>query len=183
MRFRQNMTRLLSVIFLTMTLLSGAGCAAEEGFFILKLIGPEPSAGLDGVTLDAVDQIRITLDPQENVDFSSRTEMDYDEGDVTTRVTTAGEFIITLQRGYLQRNSVRGTVGFVLDVPLVMETAMLGEARDPALFIEFLQTTAGGTVPIASFRRALPWPLDPERIETVTVRCIAGMQTQCLDER
>lgn len=160
-----------------------ASCGDSVRFFTLRVIGSEPVAEGGGITLDAVDEIRISIDPPENIDFDMRPEVVYEDGQVRSRVSVVGEFIIELSREYVQANATRNEVGFSLNVPMTMESAMVGDLPDPGLFVEVIQRNADGTETLGSFRRSLSWPLENDAVETVTVRCAPGLEAKCLNER
>lgn len=159
-------------------------CGDSTSAFTLQIIGSSGGGDRIAVQGSAVDQIILILDPALNVRFPPRPEESYEDGDVLTRVAAAGEFVITLQQAYLERNVIpRPGGGFEIDVPLHLEAEMMGEVPDPSLMVQFIQRDATGTAEIiATFTRGLAWPLVDGEMESVTVSCLDGFETQCARE-
>ena len=160
-----------------------AGCGSDVSYFTLRLIGSETVGGRQAISLDAVDEIRISIDPPMNIQFEMRTQMRFEDETVSSHVSTVGEFVVTLSREYIQRHATQNDVGFSVDIALTMKGLMTGTPSDPGLFVEFIQRNDDGTESIGTFRRALPWPLTDDTVETVTVACLPGFDAKCLNER
>lgn len=159
-------------------------CGDVASPFTLQVIGSSGAGDRGAVQGSAVDQVVIILDPAMNVRFPPQAEESYEDGDVLTRVSAAGEFVVTLQKAYLERNVIpRDGGGFEIDVPLSMEAEMMGEVPDPSLIVQLIQRDAGGTAEIiGSFTRGLTWPLIDGETQSVTVGCLDGLEAQCARE-
>jgi hypothetical protein len=139
------------------------------------------------VVQPAVDQIEIVIRPSvAGQRFEPQIDMTHFGGNVSSRVTGAGEFAIFVEKAYIDENARPGDTTFVVDVPLmpVVETADPG-VEDPTVDVTFIQ----GTDRIATTTRFLPWPL-PEGGEAVaTVQCNRPPRTavdfsrQCTNNR
>ena len=160
-----------------------AGCGSTESFFTLRMIGSEPVGGLSPITLDAVDEIRVSIDPPENIEFMARPQQVFEDSTVTSFVSSAGEFVVSLSREYIQTHATRNETGFTIDLSMSMEAEMVGDLADPGLFVEFIQRNADGTETLGAFRRAVSWPLVDDEIETVTLACAPGLEAKCLNMR
>ncbi|MEM9864020.1 MAG: hypothetical protein AAF938_20640, partial [Myxococcota bacterium] len=95
-------------------------------------------------------------------------------------VSSAGEFVITMERAFLESNLVDEGAGsgFSFDVRLSSDGAF--DAPDPLLTVELFQRGDEGQRTIGVFRRSIPWPLPADAVETITVGCEAGLQDACL---
>lgn len=166
-----------------LSVLLAAGCgSADPDAFMLELISMSTASGGRAVSLDAVDEIRVRLDPVANVRFDPRSEMVYENGELLTRVSAEGEFIVTLLRPYLERYASVAGDGFTVSLPLAMESSMVGTSPAPTLVIEFLQRNSDGTETIALRRDTIPWPLTAGSASLV-LTCTDGFEPKCANER
>lgn len=120
----------------------------------------------------AVDRIEIIIHP-EDLDrrFRMVPDMTHEGGSIQTRVTAAGEFVITVEREYLDANVRFGATeaAFILDVPVqASEEPDDGSVSDPRLEVFFVR----GSERIATHERLIEWPLTPGNRAIVMVRCI-----------
>lgn len=150
--------------------------------FILELVSASTESGGRAVALAAVDEIRIRLDPMANVRFDPRSEMVYEDGDLLTRVSAEGEFIVTLSRSYLDSYAAVVGDGFSVSLPLAMESSMNGTSPAPVLVIEFIQRNTDGTETIAERRDIIDWPINSGSASLV-LSCTNGFEPKCANER
>lgn len=150
--------------------------------FVLELVSTSTASGGRGVALPAVDEIRLRLDPMANVRFDARSEMVYEDGELLTRVSAEGEFIVTLLRPYLDSYASVVGDGFSISVPLAMESPMNGNSQAPVLVIEYLQRNSDGTETIAERREIIEWPINGGGT-SLTVTCTGGFEPKCANER
>ncbi|MFK8000302.1 MAG: hypothetical protein AB8H86_11940 [Polyangiales bacterium] len=150
--------------------------------FVLELVSASTDSGRQAVALAAVDEIRVRLDPMANVRFEARSEMVYEEGDLLTRVSAEGEFIITLLRPYLDSYASVVGDGFSVSLPLAMESPMSGTSQPPVLVVEFLQRNRDGTETIAERREIIEWPIESGSTSLV-LTCSDGFEPKCANER
>jgi len=161
MRRLQRTTLLLPLLWLA------ASCGGADG--------PTPFTiqinSLD-VILNAAETIEIVIRPTD-LDRRFRTvpDMNYEGGTVYTRVSGAGEFVIRLEREYIQANAQTGVAetAFILEVPVQSSTAPDdGTIGDPTLEVNILRRGER----IATDLVPLVWPLPPGERRVVHVECI-----------
>lgn len=171
----------LAVRGLVFGLLLVAACGGGDDSFTLRIIGSDGAGDRLAISGTAIDQVQLILDPALNARFDPRAEESFEGGDVLTRVSAPGEFVITLQSAYLERNLIpRAGGGFDLDVPLRMESEMMGSVPNPSLQILLIQRDAVGMPDtIGTFTRGLVWPLPAGETEVVTIGCIEGREALC----
>lgn len=170
-------------IAILFTALLAMSCGSSDpDAFILELVSMSTPSGGRAVSLSAVDEIRVRLDPMTNVRFDPRSEMVYEDGDLLTRVSAEGEFIVTLLRPYLERYASVAEDGFIIALPLTMESSMSGTSVAPTLVIEFIQRNSDGTETIALRRDTIPWPLSRGSV-SLTITCTDGFEPKCDNER
>lgn len=140
-----------------------AACGGDDGPppFVVQINSRD-------VVQTAVNRIELVLDPEE---LDRRFEMVPDRsigGEVFTRVSAAGEYVITLEQGYITRNGQPGEMfPFLVRVPLQGSPVDNGVA-DPTLRVTFIR----GEERIGIGERFLAWPLAPGGEAVVTVQCI-----------
>lgn len=171
----------LGLVGLCLAALSCSDGGAEP--FILRLIaddGSVPSGPGNGIILAAVDRVQVVIAP----DRSSGNQFDalaprlFDGGDVETRVSAAGEWVITLERPYIEAHAFDHGTTFGLEIPLAPENTTDDPAiRDPTMRVTFQRQ---GEV-IASTERGLNWPLLPGDALDVVVFCPEATRFQCLN--
>ena len=168
---------------LTFCALLATSCGSSNpDSFVLELVSASTESGRRAVALGAVDEIRVRLDPQANVRFDARSEMVYEDGELLTRVSAEGEFIVTLLRPYLDSYAAVTDDGFILSLPLAMESSMSGTSPAPLLVIEFIQRNSDGTETIAIRRDTIPWPLTSGS-SSLVISCTDGFEPKCANER
>jgi len=164
--------------------LPALGCGGDGPEpFILRLIaddGSTPSGPGNGIILAAVDKIQVSITPDRTMGNSFDPLMPrlFDGGDVETRVSAAGEWVITLNRAYIEDHSfIQGTT-FAVDLPLIpQDTTDDPSVKDPTLQVRFQRQGEF----IAFTERRLAWPIVPGEVLPVTVFCEDATRFQCLN--
>ncbi|MFT5355408.1 MAG: hypothetical protein ACI9KE_002627 [Polyangiales bacterium] len=169
-------------VLLVSALLAVSCGSSDPDAFILELVSASTDSGRSAVALSAVDEIRVRLDPVANVRFDARSEMLQEGGDLLTRVSAEGEFIVTLLRPYLDSYATVVGDGFSISLPLAMESSMSGTSPAPILVIEFIQRNSDGTETIAVRRDTIPWPITSGSASLV-LSCTDGFEPKCANER
>lgn len=172
---------MMRCLLLLVALLSLSCGSSNPDAFVLELISASTDTGSRAVALSAVDEIRVRLDPLANVRFDPRSEMIYEDGALLTRVSAEGEFIVTLLRPYLDRYASVADDGFLISLPLAMESS-IDTSPAPLLVIEFIQRNSDGTETIAMRRDTLPWPITSGSA-SLLVTCTDGFEPKCANER
>lgn len=145
-----------------------ASCGGDDG--------PAPytlQINSQDVVLNAVTRVEIVLQPRGDLDRTFRMVPDQDHagGEISTRVSAAGEYVIVIERTWVEDHAAMPSSmqAFVLDVPLQASTA----ADDPSILDPMLTVTfIRGDERIAEGARLVTWPLPPGGEDIVTVTCI-----------
>jgi len=171
----------LGLVGLCLPALSCSSGGAEP--FILRLIaddGSVPSGPRNAIILNAVGRVQVVIAP----DRSSGNHFDalaprlFDGGDVETRVSAAGEWVITLERPYVEAHAFDHGTTFALEIPLAIQNT----TDDPAIHNPLMRVTFQrmGEI-IASTERNVNWPLLPGDALDVVVFCPDATRFQCLN--
>ncbi|MBX3250934.1 MAG: hypothetical protein KF901_27400 [Myxococcales bacterium] len=155
-----------------------ASCGDDGALpFVMQIVADDGSVAGAAIALDAVDAVQIVVSPQAaDGGFAPMDPRSFEGGDVEARVSAVGEWVLTLRRGWIERNATMGAGSFRLHVPLQAEASSDGHTRDPSLRVLFYQ----GTESIAeSSPRLLAWPLAAGGETSVTVVCRPGFTDRC----
>ncbi|MBO6935620.1 MAG: hypothetical protein JJ863_11615 [Deltaproteobacteria bacterium] len=172
------MRRLLPLLLLAL-LSCGDGSTFET--FMVRARAP---SGMDGagvaIVPGAVDRIDVVIDPADNVSFDPVNYPVFEDGDVTVRITPAGEYVLALQQGWIERNMEMTETTWIIDVPMYVDgTQELPLSGDPTIRIFFVQFGALGEETIGEASRGLPWPPEPGSTLTIPLTCRIGYETEC----
>ncbi len=128
------------------------------------------------VVRPAVDRIEVVLRPSD-LDRHFRTEPDDTfQNDVSTRVSAAGEFVVLIEKPWIDSHFAEGPSTFNVRLPLFSEESTSDESiGDPIAYVTFIRRDER----IALGERAVPWPLPAGEKADVTVRCGAMFSRQC----
>ena len=160
------MRRLRQTALLLPLLWLAASCGGDDtpAPFILQINSAD-------VILNAVDRVEIIIRPSDlDRRFQMVPDMSHEGGTVFTRVSGAGEFVITMERDYVEANATTGTTGttFTLELPV----ASSEEPDDPSIGDPTMEVNLiRGTERIATGQRFLVWPFPPGERAIVTVSC------------
>lgn len=159
----------------TLFLVAAGACGGEDAppSFVVQVNSM-------GVVPTAVNRVVLVLAP---ADLDRRFQMVPDGthagGEIFTRVSAAGEYVITIEQGYFDDHFTRPMtpgVVFTLDVPLQGAQQDDPSIRDPILTATFVR----GSETIARGERFLEWPLPQGERAIVTVGCILpDFRLQC----
>ncbi|MEZ4252480.1 MAG: hypothetical protein R3B99_30085 [Polyangiales bacterium] len=167
------MTTLRSLL-LALLLASCGGGGADP--FVLAIVGDDGSVGGAPIARSAIDRVQVVLVPQAiDGPFAPMAEQVFDGGAATARVTAAGEWVLTLERAWLDDNA-ESTDALRLFVLLAPEATTDGATLDPSLRVLFYR---GTEVVAESTPRFVEWPLVPGNETNVTVVCRAGAADAC----
>ena len=162
---------------LSMILVLGA-CDGGDGPspYVLTVVADDGSVAGPPISLDGIDRVQVVITPQP-IDgrFEPMPERTFDGGAASTRVTAAGEWVLTLERAWLDEyTDPTSERSFV--VLLEREEAMDGATMNPSLRVLFYR----GTEEVAkSTPRSLEWPLPEGGAASVTVICDADDASLC----
>jgi hypothetical protein len=159
------------------TLLASSACGGDGPTpFALTVVADDGSVAGPPISLDAIDRVQVVITPQ-SIDgrFAPTEERVFEGGAATTRVTAAGEWVLTLERAWLDEytSPISGRSFVVL---LEREEAMDGATMDPSLRVLFYR----GTEEVAkSTPRFVEWPLPEGGTTSVTVICDGDDASLC----
>ena len=151
----------LLATFVSMSLLVGCGDDAPPAHVI--------QINSEDIVQTAVDRIEIVMRPgMVNQQFQMAPDMSHFGGTAISRVTGAGEFVILLEKGYVDARAEQsmGVGAFLIDVPVSPVTAA-DPGADPTVEVTFIR----GTERIADGQRFLDFPLLEGARSIVSVRC------------
>ncbi|MEM9192998.1 MAG: hypothetical protein AAGF12_27740 [Myxococcota bacterium] len=171
--------RTVVAFILCLGLILCAGCGSDDD-------GPAPfilTIDTTDILLPAVQLVEIELSPNPmalDQMFAPRPEMMLFGGDGTARVTGDGNFYITLNRAYVEREAVpkMGGQTFTLDVPLQAESsADTPGILDPRIDVHFQRNG----VRIGTAAAFLPWPPPAGGTQALRVNCnrTMGIGPEC----
>jgi hypothetical protein len=145
--------------------------------FALTVIGDDGTVASGApIVRSAIDRVQVVLAPQAiDGPFAPMPERVFDGGAASTRVSAAGEWVLTLERAWLDDFANAGE-SLRFDVLLTPEERTDGALMDPTIRVLFYR----GTVLVAeSAPRFLEWPLVPGGSTSVTVVCRGGATESC----
>lgn len=161
------MTMRFPALMLASCLVPLLGCGGDSDVFELHILSRD-------VVVGAIDRVEIVLQPGEiDQDFMKIDDQDYFKGSVTTRVSNAGEFVITANSTYIDEHlkpSDNPTVSgyeFTLDIPLSTGQKAGSGIADPLLTVTFIR----GDDRIARGGQTVAWPFKAGKVN-IDVRCV-----------
>ena len=161
------------VPLLSLVLACGGG---GESPFVIEVVGDDGSVAGAPIAPEVVDRVQIVIAPQPiDGPFAPMPEQVFDGGRARTRVSAAGEWVLTLERAWLEDEAAPGDV-LRFSALLSREAAMDGATADPTLRVLFYR---GPDVIAESTPLTLEWPLRPGGELSVTVLCRFGLAAQC----
>lgn len=154
---------------------SCGGDAADP--FVLQVVGDDGSVGSTAIARAAIDRVQVVLTPQAiDGPFAPMAERVLAGGDATARVSAVGEWVLTLERAWLDDNAQDAGGSFRFFVLLQPEESMDGATLDPSLRVLFYR---GTEVVAESTPRFVEWPLRAGAETNVTVLCRSGASDLC----
>jgi hypothetical protein len=158
-----------------LTLLTACGGDGPAPF-ALTVIGDDGTVASAPIVRSAIDRVQVVLAPQAiDGPFAPMPERVFDGGAASTRVSAAGEWVLTLERAWLDDFANAGE-SLRFDVLLTPEEPTDGAVMDPTIRVLFYR----GTELVAeSTPRFLEWPLAPGGSTSVTVVCRSGATESC----
>jgi len=156
--------RALSTALVTALALSACGSDPAPPAFTFQINSRD-------VVLTAVDRIEIVLEPQSlDQNFTTVPDRSLYGGNVFTRVSAAGEFVINVERPYIaEHGHTAPDAAFIMELPLYSTDA----TDDPVVAVPQARTTfIRGAERIAVGSRFLEWPLPAGGRAVATVSCI-----------
>jgi hypothetical protein len=164
-----------------------AGCSAEtpEPFLLHVIASDGQAMGEERVVLEAVDAVELVFEPTGNQQFASAEENIFAEGQVRSRITAAGNYLMVLDRSWIVDHAIPNGATFQVDVPLFTDGDKPDpEVDGPALRVNFLQTR-NDPPRIAQGRLGgrLPWPLPEAGEASVTVSCREETLDACRNQQ
>ncbi len=165
------------------SLLGLLACGDGSTFDTFTLRARAPS-GMEGagpaIVPGAVDRIDVVIDPADNVSFDPVTYPPFEDGDVTVRISPAGEYVLALQRGWIERNLQMTDNSWIVDIPLYIDGMQGPVPANPTVRVFFVQFIEGlGEEPIGEGASGLAWPPDPGSLPTIQLLCRVGYETEC----
>lgn len=176
--------RLAKWTWLGLALLAGS-CGGDDGpaaVFTLQINSRD-------VVLNAVDRVDIVVEPRPlDRRFEMVPEMSHMGGEITTRVSARGEYIIQISRDWVHAHAEMPNPMqvFILRVPLEADPEPdRSVIDDPVVRVELIRNR-GTEERIARGSARLVWPLPDGGRSIVTVQCIRDGPTdfsrQCRNE-
>ncbi len=160
--------------------LCSLGCSNETSLPAYELIitADDGSTGGDPIAEAAVEQIEIVIVPDvANGRFEPSAPVELENGTVESRVTTVGEYVLRLRRGWIDEHSEATGSTFLVRVPLFTDQEDDPVIRDPTLNVRFLNAAEERIA--ESNPRFIAWPPPEEDSATVVVRCKTGFREAC----
>ena len=169
-----------------------AGCAADvvpAPSFLLRVrsIGTMTAPA---VLLDSVGQLEVMIRPQAPsrfVELPPECSFDdcggiqcckYEGGQVSTFISTVGEYVIRFDGAWVRERAETTPTGFTVEVPIFATSNMDSPgALDPVAF----GTVIRGTERIAGGAITLRWPLRGDDTQDLPVMCTPGFEAQCMN--
>ena len=163
--------------------LAGLSCGDADTFdpFYLRLRAPSGMEGAGPAILPgAVDRIEVILDPADNVRFDEMVFPELEGGDAVARISPAGEYVISFNAAWIDRNREDTDVTWLVTIPLYIDgVQMEAPANPPQLRVRFVQSGAFGDEAIAEDIRTFPWPPEPGVETTIQLICAVGAEMEC----
>lgn len=166
-------------------LLLGLLSCGEGSTFDTFTIRVRAPSGMEGagpaIVPGAVDRIDLVIDPADNISFDPVNYPPFEDGDASVRISPAGEYVLALQAGWIDRNMEMTDTSWIVDIPLYVDGVQEPVSGDPTVRIFFIQFIPGlGEEIIGEAARGLPWPPDPEAAPTtIQLTCRVGYETEC----
>ena len=128
------------------------------------------------VVQTAVDRIEVLFKPSSlDQHFNMVEDGTHFSGTVFTRVTASGDYLIQIEREYIDNYARPGGSTFLLDVP-VYSTGSGTTTSSPSVQVTFIRRDER----IATAERFVAWPLPPGEESVMMVRClIPDFRRQC----
>ncbi len=163
--------------------LSLLSCGDGQTFDTFMVRARAPS-GMDGagvaIVPGAVDRIDVVIDPADNVSFDAVNYPPFEDGDVNVRISPAGEYVLSLQAAWIERNMEMTDTTWIIDIPMYVDgTQELPLTGDPTIRVFFVQFGALGEDNIGEASRGLPWPPEAGSTLTIPLTCRIGYETEC----
>jgi len=141
-------------------------------------------SGMDGagpaIVPGAVDRIDVVIDPADNVTFDPVNYPPFEDDEVIVRISPAGEYVLSLQGPWVERNLERTDTTWIIDIPMYLDGVQELPIADPTVTIYFNQYGGPlGEEPIGEASRGLPWPPEPGSTLTIPLTCRIGYETEC----
>jgi hypothetical protein len=170
---------------LPLLLLGLLSCGDGSTFDTFTIRARAPS-GMEGagpaIVPGAVDRIDVVIDPADNVTFDPMPSMSFEGEDVLVRISPAGEYVLSLQSAWIERNMVMTDTSWIVDIPLYVDGAQEPVSGNPALTIYFNQLGGplGEELIGQSAPQGLVWPPPTDAPPTtLQVLCRVGYETEC----
>ncbi len=159
--------------FLGLALACGGG---GESPFVIEVAGDDGTVAGSPIAPEVVDRVQIVIAPQP-IDglFAPMPERVFEGGRARTRISAAGEWVLTLERAWLDDHAAPGDV-LRFSTLLSREDSADGATTSPTLRVLFYR---GPDVIAESTPLNLEWPLRPGGEVSVTVLCRFGLAAQC----
>lgn len=169
--------------FILALALFGLSCGDASDGHILRIRADDGSIGGNIIIQNAVQQIEILITPDlANGRFEAMEPRMLEGGTVEVRVSAAGEWVLRLNREYIDENAYTAGTTFAIDVPLYTEQEDNPAIRDPTLNVRFFRN---GERIAESNPRFLLWPPppadDPMGMTDIVVQCPEMFRLQCLN--
>lgn len=143
--------------------------------FALTVIGDDGTVD-EPIARAAIDRVQVVFAPQAiDGPFAPTAERVFQGGAATTRVSAVGEWVLTLERAWLDDYANDGE-SLRFEVLLAPEEAMDGARMDPTLRVLFYR---GTDLVAESTPRFVEWPLPEGGSTSVTVVCRSGETDRC----
>ena len=144
--------------------------------FALTVIGDDGTVAGAPIARSAIDRVQVVFAPQAiDGPFAPTSERVFQGGAATTRVSAVGEWVLTLERAWLDDFANAGEA-LRFDVLLAPEEAMDGATMDPTLRVLFYR---GTDLVAESTPRFVEWPLPEGGSTSVTVVCRSASTDLC----
>lgn len=172
----------MRLLVLTLALF-GLSCGDASDGHILRIRADDGSIGGNIIIQNAVQQIEILVIPDlANGRFEPMEARPIEGGTAEVRVSAAGEWVLRLNREYIDEHAYTAGTTFAIDVPLYTEQEDNPAIRDPTLNVRFFRN---GERIAESNPRFLLWPPppadDPMGMTDVVVTCPEMFRLQCLN--
>jgi len=172
--------------FLPLLALALLSCGDGSTFDTFTIRARAPS-GMEGagpaIVVGAVDRIDVVIDPADNVSFDPVNYPPFEGDDVIVRISPAGEYVLSLQAAWVERNLERTDTSWIIDIPLyldgVQDTPPPGGSPSVTVFFNQFGGPLGEEPIGVSAPVALPWPPEAGSLTTIQLLCRDGYETEC----